>query len=59
MQSARNEALCSLLTKCPAPDGPWFRMDRRAPMEKRGDRLIGDAELLLTIRAAKLTHLAK
>ena len=71
MQSARNEALCSLLTKCPAPDEPWLRMDRRTLMEKRGEgvpvildnserlsgrtpeyRLIGEAELLLTIHAA-------
>ena len=71
MQSARNEALCSLLTKCPAPDEPWLRTDRRTLMEKRGEgvpiildnserlsgrtpeyRLIGEAELLLTIHAA-------
>ena len=71
MQSARNEALCSLVTKCPAPDEPWLHTDRRTLMEKRGEgvpiildnserlsgrtpgyRLIGDAELLLTIHAA-------
>ena len=71
MQSSRNEALCSLLTKCPAPDEPWLHTDRRTLMEKRGEgvpiildhserlsgrtpeyRLIGDAELLLTIHAA-------
>ena len=71
MQSCRNEALCSLLTKCPAPDEPWLHTDRRTLMEKRGEgvpiildhserlsgrtpdyRLIGDAELLLTIHAA-------
>ncbi len=71
MQSSRNEALCSLVTKCPAPDEPWLHTDRRTLMEKRGEgvpiildnserlsgrtpeyRLIGDAELLLTIHAA-------
>ena len=71
MQSARNEALCSLVTKCPAPDEPWLHTDRRTLTEKRGEgvpiildnserlsgrtpeyRLIGDAELLLTIHAA-------
>ena len=71
MQSSRNEALCSLVTKCPTPDEPWLHTDRRTLMEKRGEgvpiildnserlsgrtpvyRLIGDAELLLTIHAA-------
>ena len=37
MQSSRNEALCSLLTKCPAPDEPWLHTDRRTLMEKRGE----------------------
>lgn len=37
MQSSRNEALCSLLTKCPAPDDPWLHTDRRTLMEKRGE----------------------
>ena len=37
MQSARNEALCSLVTKCPAPDEPWLHTDRRTLMEKRGE----------------------
>ena len=36
-QSARNEALCSLLAKCPAPDDPWLVTDRTHMMEKRGE----------------------
>ena len=36
-QSARNEAVCSLLTKCPAPDAPWLVTDRKHMMEKRGE----------------------
>ncbi len=35
-QSARNEAVCSLLAKCPAPDDPWLITDRKNIMEKRG-----------------------
>ncbi len=34
-QSARNEALCSLLAKCRVPDEPWLKTDRRNVMEKR------------------------
>ena len=71
-QSARNEALCSLLAKCPAPDVHWLVTDRTHIMDRRGEgvpvildnslrlsgkepryRLIDDAELLLTIYAAK------
>ena len=36
-QSARNEAVCSLLAKCPAPDVPWLVTDRAHIMEKRGE----------------------
>ena len=36
-QSARNEAVCSLLAKCPAPDEPWLVTDRARIMEKRGE----------------------
>ena len=36
-QSARNEAVCSLLAKCPAPDDPWLITDRKNIMEKRGE----------------------
>ena len=36
-QSARNEAVCSLLAKCAAPDDPWLETDRRNVMEKRGE----------------------
>ena len=36
-QSARNEALCSLLAKCPAPDEPWLVTDRTHIMDKRGE----------------------
>lgn len=36
-QSARNEAVCSLLAKCPAPDEPWLVTDRKNMMEKRGE----------------------
>ncbi len=36
-QSARNEAVCSLLTKCRAPDEPWLATNRRHFMEKRGE----------------------
>ena len=37
LQSSYNEALCSLLTKCPTPDEPWLHTDRRTLMEKRGE----------------------
>ena len=36
-QAARNETVCSLLTKCAAPDEPWLSTDRRNLMEKRGE----------------------
>ena len=36
-QSARNEAVCSLLAKCAAPDESWLATDRRNVMEKRGE----------------------
>lgn len=36
-QSARNEAICSLLAKCPIPDEAWLTTDRRNFMEKRGE----------------------
>ena len=36
-QSARNEAVCSLLAKCPAPDEPWLVTDRTNIMDKRGE----------------------
>ena len=36
-QSARNETVCSLLAKCPAPDEPWLVTDRTNIMEKRGE----------------------
>ena len=36
-QSARNEALCSLLAKCPVPDEPWLVTDRTHIMDKRGE----------------------
>ncbi len=36
-QSARNEALCSLLAKCPIPDEAWLTTGRRNIMEKRGE----------------------
>ena len=36
-QSSRNEAICSLLTKCSLPDEPWLTSDRRNIMEKRGE----------------------
>ena len=36
-QAARNETLCSLLTKCVVPDEPWMTTDRRNMMEKRGE----------------------
>ena len=72
MQSARNEFVTSLLSKCSVPgDISGLTTDRRTMMDKRGEgvplildnsrrlsgrdpeyRLIGDAELLLTIHAA-------
>lgn len=74
-QSARNEAICSLLSKCIVPDEPWLANGRRHMMERRGEgvpiildnserlsgeepeyRLIDDAELLLTIHAAKVVR---
>ena len=36
-QSARNEALCSLLARCPIPDEAWLTTGRRNIMEKRGE----------------------
>ena len=36
-QSARNEALCSLLAKCPVPDEPWLVTARTHIMDKRGE----------------------
>ncbi|MCY4344367.1 MAG: transcriptional regulator, partial [Gammaproteobacteria bacterium] len=36
-QSARNEAICSLLSKCVLPDQSWLANDRRHMMEKRGE----------------------
>ena len=36
-QSARNEALCSLLAKCPAPDELWLVTDRTNIMDRRGE----------------------
>ena len=36
-QSARNEAVCSLLAKCLLPDEPWLTTGRRNMMEKRGE----------------------
>lgn len=36
-QSARNEAVCSLLAKCRVPDEPWLATNRRNMMEKRGE----------------------
>ena len=36
-QSARNEALCSLLAKCPAPDELWLDTDRTNIMDRRGE----------------------
>ncbi|MCY3762616.1 MAG: transcriptional regulator, partial [Gemmatimonadetes bacterium] len=36
-QSARNEAVCSLLAKCPAPDESWLVTHRTNIMERRGE----------------------
>lgn len=36
-QTARNETVCSLLTRCPAPDEPWLTEGRAHFMEKRGE----------------------
>ncbi|MCZ0942119.1 MAG: putative DNA binding domain-containing protein [Gammaproteobacteria bacterium] len=36
-QSARNEAICSLLTLCKAPGESWLRSGRSHMMEKRGE----------------------
>ena len=36
-QSARNEAICSLLSKCAVPEEPWLATNRRHMMEKRGE----------------------
>jgi len=37
-QSARNEAISSLLAKCPVPtDTPWLTTDRATMMDKRGE----------------------
>lgn len=36
-QTARNETVCSLLTRCSAPDEPWLTTGRTHFMEKRGE----------------------
>jgi predicted HTH transcriptional regulator len=36
-QAARNEAICSLLARCPVPDMEWLSTDRRALMDRRGE----------------------
>ncbi len=36
-QTVRNETLCSLLTRCSAPDEPWLTTGRAHFMEKRGE----------------------
>ena len=36
-QSARNEAVCSLLARCPIPDESWLTTPRRHMMERRGE----------------------
>ena len=36
-QSARNEAICSLLAVCQAPSESWLQSGRRQMMEKRGE----------------------
>ena len=36
-QSVRNEAVCSLLAKCLAPDEPWLVTDRTNIMDRRGE----------------------
>ncbi len=36
-QSARNEAICSLLAKCLVPAEHWLQTSRRTMMEKRGE----------------------
>ena len=36
-QTARNETLCSLLSRCPVPDEAWLTSSRAHFMEKRGE----------------------
>ena len=36
-QSARNEAIASLLAACPVPDEPWLTTARRTFMDRRGE----------------------
>ncbi|MYJ47448.1 MAG: transcriptional regulator, partial [Acidimicrobiales bacterium] len=36
-QTARNETVCSLLTRCLAPDEPWLTVGRAHFMERRGE----------------------
>ena len=36
-QSARNEAICSLLARCPTPDEQWLTTPRQHMMERRGE----------------------
>lgn len=48
-QSARNEAITSLLAKCPVPDLPWLSTDRRTLMDRRGEGvgvILRESELL-------------
>ena len=54
-QSARNETICSLLTKCAAPDEAWLTTDRQNLMDKRGEGvpLILDGSLALSGKEAE------
>ena len=36
-QSARNDAVCSLLARCPIPDEDWLSTPRQYMMERRGE----------------------
>ena len=55
-QSARNEAICSLLARCTVPGNvPWLGTDRRTLMDRRGEgvRIILDNSVKLSGRHPK------
>lgn len=50
LQATRNETLCSMLARCPIPDGlDWLKTDRMTLMERRGEGvriILGHSEKL-------------
>ena len=55
-QSARNDAICSLLARCPIPDEDWLSTPRQYMMERRGEGMpiILDNSVALSGREPKI-----